>query len=86
MDFIEKMNEMFDWNRYTDDGRVVIDYAENCKVVVVKVLDKVETINVSDLTEYGAMFAIMDKVKEMYDEDPVSNMTLIQEMSTEMYE
>lgn len=68
MDFIKRMNEMFDWNPYTDYGRVVIDYAENCKVVVVKVLDKIETINVSDLTEYGVMFAIMDKVKEMYDE------------------
>ena len=68
MEFIKKMNEMFEANPYTWNSRVVVDYAENCNVVVVRVLDNVVTINVSDFTEYGVMFAIMDKVKEMYDE------------------
>lgn len=68
MEFIEKMNEVFEANPYTWCGRVVVDYATNCNVVVVKVLDNVITIDISDLTEYGVMFAIMDKVKEMYNE------------------
>lgn len=66
MEFIEKMNEMFEANRYTDDGRVAVDYAENCDVIVIRVLDKVEVLNITDLTDYGIMMAVMDKVKEMY--------------------
>lgn len=66
--FIKKMNEMFEVNAYTDGGRVVVDYAENIDAIVVKVMDKVEVVNTEELTQYGIMFAIMDKVKEMYDE------------------
>ena len=57
MAIIEKMNAMFQANPYTDKGRVVVDYASNCGVVVVKVMDTTEII----------MFAVMDKVREMYD-------------------
>lgn len=66
MRFIEKMNEMFETNCYTDDGRVAVDYAENCDVIVVRVLDKVEVVDVSKLTDYGIMMTVMDKVAEMY--------------------
>ena len=66
-EFIDKMNEMFEVNGWTDGSRVTVDYAKNCGVIVVKVLNKVEVLDISTLTEYGIMFAIMDKVKEMYD-------------------
>ena len=67
MDYIKKMNKMFEANPWTDKGRVKIDYAPNSDVVVVKVLDKVETINnLDEYTDYGIMFAIMEKVDEMY--------------------
>ena len=66
-DFITKVNEMFEANAYTDNGRVVVDYAENIDAIVVKVMDKVEVVNTEELTQYGIMFAIMDKVKKMYD-------------------
>ncbi len=65
--FIKEMNVMFDANPYTDKGRVVVDYAPHCDVVIVKVMDKTEIIEIDALTEYGIMYAIMDKVKEMYD-------------------
>lgn len=65
-DFITKVNEMFEANTYTDNGRVVVDYAENIDAIVVKVMDKVEIVNTEELTQYGIIFAIMDKVREMY--------------------
>ena len=65
--FINKINEMFEANAWTDDGRVKVDYAENCNLIVVKVMDKTGTIDVEPLTDFGIMFAIMDKVKELYD-------------------
>lgn len=67
--WIEKMNDMFEWNGYTDDGRVAVEYSERCGLVIIKVLDDVEFIDVNktNLTEFGLMYAVMDKVKEMYD-------------------
>ena len=65
--FIKKMNEMFEANVYTDKGRVVVDYAPNTDMIVVKVLDKAEVIDVGGLTQYGIMFAVMEKLREMYD-------------------
>ena len=67
MKWIKMMNKMFAENPYTDDGRVTVDYAPNSRVVVIKAFDKVATINVDDgLTEYGLMWAVMVKVKAMY--------------------
>lgn len=66
-ELIEKMNAVFEANSYTDKGRVVVDYAPNCDAIVVKVMDTMEIINTDALTEYGIMFAVMDKVREMYD-------------------
>ena len=66
-EFIKKINEMFEANPYTNNGRVVVDYSKSCNAVVVNVLDKVEAVYVEEFNEYGIMFVIMDKVKEMYD-------------------
>lgn len=64
------MNAMFGANPYTDNGRVTVDYAPNCKLIVVRVLNKMKAINVDDecyLTDYGIMWEVMDAVKKMYD-------------------
>ena len=66
MEFIEKMNEMFANNSYTDNGRVVVEYAPKCNVIVVKVMDEVSVVYIDDYTEYGLMYRIMCKVNEMY--------------------
>lgn len=66
MDFIKRMNDMFAENPYTDNGRVKVSYDDVCNVVVVKVLNDVETIDASEHTYYGLMYAIMGKVEELY--------------------
>lgn len=72
MEWIEKMNEMFLKNRYTDDGRVfvmpvVVD--NEIVEVVVKVCSKSKVINVRDLTDYGIMILIMNEVNRMYNNE-----------------
>ena len=64
---IKKMNEMYAVNPYTDDGRVTVDYAENCDCVIIKVMEKVRVIKVEEYTMYGVMNCVMENVKEMYD-------------------
>ena len=36
-EWIEKMNEMFEANRYTNDKRVTVDYCENAKCILINV-------------------------------------------------
>ena len=38
--WIKKMNEMFEENVYTNEGRVTVDYCENAKCILVNVLRK----------------------------------------------
>ena len=66
MKYIEKMNEMFKANPYTDNGRVAVDYAPNCDVIVINVCGKTAVIEIEGLTDIGVMWAVLDKVKEMY--------------------
>ena len=66
MRWLEKLNEVFEWNSWTEDGKVTIEYAELADVVVVRVFDEVELIKMKGLTDFDIMYAIMDKVKEMY--------------------
>ena len=35
--WIKKMNEMFEANKYTNEGRVTVDYCENAKCILVNV-------------------------------------------------
>ena len=60
--FIEKMNEMFQENGYTSDGRVVVEEldTDNYKITV---LENSTTINTKDLTDYGIMMEIMETVR-----------------------
>ena len=71
-DWIKKMNEMFEENCYTDGCRVLVGYEEVTNVIVVQVLNQIEIIDtnkreINELTEYGLMYAVLDKVREMYD-------------------
>ena len=66
MEFINKMNEMFNANPYMDSDRVTVEYAEKTNVVIVKVLNKIELVKADEYTAYGLMYAVLDKVKEMY--------------------
>ena len=65
-EWVKKMNEMFEANPYTDNGRVVVEYAPKCGVIVVKVMDEVSVVYIDEYTEYGLMCRIMCKVSEMY--------------------
>lgn len=66
--YIKTMNKMFADNAYTDGNRVTVEYAPKCGVIVVKVMDKVATIdNIDDYTDFGLMYVVMAKVKQMYD-------------------
>ena len=68
-DWINKANEMFEENCYTDCGRVLVGYEASTHVIVIKVLDQIEHIDTDKerLTDYGLMYAVLDKVREMYD-------------------
>lgn len=64
--WIEKMNEMFKANHYTDDARVTVDYCENADVLLVSVYDETGIIKIKDFTEYGLMMECMRVVDELY--------------------
>ena len=66
--WLNRMCDMFEWNAYTDDGRIAVEYSERCKIIIIKVLDDVEYIDVNktDFNEFGLMYAVLDKVREMY--------------------
>lgn len=64
--WIEKMNEMFKANTYTDDARVTVDYCENVDVLLISVYDETGIIKIKDFTEYGLMMECMRVVDELY--------------------
>lgn len=65
--WIKYMNKMYEENYCTCNGRVVLDFCPNMKVVVVKVFNKYETIDTTDITDWGLLNKIQDVVREMYD-------------------
>lgn len=65
--WIEKMNEMFEANSYTDHGRVTVDYCKNANKIMISVLGEVVFIDELDtLTDFGLMMAIMNTVDMFY--------------------
>lgn len=65
--WIEKMNEMFKANCYTDHGRVTVDYCKNANKIMISVLDDVLFIDELDsLTDFGLMMACMNAVDMLY--------------------
>lgn len=65
--WIEKMNEMFEANVYTDDERVTVVIVDD-NIVRVKVLNDSIDINVQGLTDYGAMMVIMSHIDRLYND------------------
>lgn len=65
--WIEKMNEMFEANVYTDDKRVTVVIVDD-NIVRVRVLNDSIDINVKGLTDYGAMMVIMSHIDRLYND------------------
>lgn len=64
-EWIEKMNEMFEANRYTNGKRVTVDYCENAKCILINVCD--DTTIIKDLdrfSDFGLMMKCMTTVSE----------------------
>jgi hypothetical protein len=66
MKWLDKLNEMYASNPYTDNERVAVDYYPNTDVIVVKVSGEVRTIDASQFNELGMMTEINKVVVEMY--------------------
>lgn len=65
--WIKYLNKMYEENCCTCNGRVVLDFCPNMKVVVVKVFKKYEVIEIDDYTDWGLTNKIQDVVREMYE-------------------
>lgn len=63
--WIQKMNEMFEANAYTDDERVTVVIINNDTVRVTVLNDSID-INVQGLTDYGVMMVIMSQIDRLY--------------------
>lgn len=64
-EWIEKMNEMFEANRYTNGKRVTVDYCENAKYILINVCG--DTTIIKDLdrfNDFGLMMKCMTTVSE----------------------
>lgn len=66
--WIEKMNEMFLENRYTDDERVTVVIIDDSRTVRVTVLNESVDVDINGLTDYGAMMVIMATVDRLYND------------------
>ena len=66
--WIEKMNEMFFENRYTDDERVTVVINDDSRSVRVTVLNESVDVDINGLTDYGAMMVIMATVDRLYND------------------
>ena len=66
--WIEKMNEMFFENRYTDDERVTVVINDDSRTVRVTVLNEHCDVDINGLTDYGAMMVIMATVDRLYND------------------
>nr|DAE65023.1 MAG TPA: hypothetical protein [Bacteriophage sp.] len=65
--WIDKMNEMFAENCYTDDGRVTVDYCKNADKMLITVLEDTFIIsNVREYTDFELMMKCMEIVKTLY--------------------
>ena len=66
-EWINKMNEMFANNAWTDAGRVkVINYDYTNNIVSIKVCSEIKNIDITDMSDYDIMMNIIRTVDEMY--------------------
>ena len=65
--WIKHLNKMYEENSCTCNGRVVLDFCPNMKVVVIKVFNKYEVIDLNEYTDWGLLNEIQDVVRKMYE-------------------
>ena len=66
-EWIEKMNEMFEANAYTNDKRVTVDYCENAKCFLINVCGDTTIIKDLDrLNDFWLMMKCMTTVRNLY--------------------
>lgn len=66
--WIEKMNEMFEANRYTNDKRVTVDYCENAKCILVSVCKSKAVIkDLERFNDFGLMMKCIATVRGLYE-------------------
>ena len=66
--WIQKMNEMFEANEYTNEGRVTVDYCENANYILINVCG--DTAVIKDLDRYndfGLMMKCMSTIRSLYE-------------------
>ena len=64
---INKLNELYEANSYTNAKRVTVDYAENAGVIVVNVCGNMAVIkHLERFTDYGLMMEIIETVDRLY--------------------
>ena len=66
-DYIKTLNQMYDENPCTNDGRVMASYCSSLNAVVIKVFGNYKVIEVNAYTDWGLLNKIQDTVREMYE-------------------
>lgn len=70
-EWIEKMNEMFEANKYTNEGRVTVDYCENAKCILVSVCENTAVIkDLERFNDFGLMMKCIATVRGLYEHEP----------------
>ena len=66
-EWIIKMNEMFSNNAWTDSDRVkIIEYDDTNNIVSIKVCNKIQNIDITDMSDYNILMNIMKTIDEIY--------------------
>lgn len=68
INWVNKMNEMFEANVYTDDERVTVVINDGNRTARVTVLNESVDVDIDGLTDYGAMMVIMATIDRLYND------------------
>lgn len=68
INWVNKMNEMFEANVYTDDERVTVVINDGNRTARVTVLNESVDVDIDGLTDYGAMMVIMSHIDRLYND------------------
>ena len=66
--WLEKMNEMFEANVYTNYKGVIVEYSEVAKAIMVTVCGKMELIQIEGKNDYILMMECIGTVDKLYNE------------------
>jgi hypothetical protein len=66
-EWVNKLNEMFANNCWTDNNRVkIVDYNDAENIVSIKVCNKIKNMDITGRNDYQIMMDIMREVDNMY--------------------